>query len=329
MSDATAYMISSVLQDVSLTGGGPIKNVAAKTGTTNFDDAYVAEKGLPSDAIRDSWVVGYTTKTVIGMWYGYNIPTSEYCLRNLPATYAKDRLFRALAAAAFEENKEEFKMPESVVSLPIIVGSNPPRVAPNGYTGEVTQEYFKKDYQPDNAVDANESILATPTGIKGTYSNNKVTLTWNAVNGSSNDNYGKLVYNVYLGNTLLKVVNGTSYTYDATGKTGSLTFKVVATYESYDGLASEAASTTVQLKEEDEEMIFTINFSCNNNTFVSKKVSKPNKNKETEITITETDLQSIRPSADQVPAECKNIFKDLSWKVKNNSTIIIEYQPAS
>ena len=37
MSDATAFMISSVLQDVSLTGGTP-KNVACKTGTTNFDD---------------------------------------------------------------------------------------------------------------------------------------------------------------------------------------------------------------------------------------------------------------------------------------------------
>ena len=67
MSDATAFMISSVLQDVSLTGGTP-KNVACKTGTTNFDDNTMKNYRMPNDAIRDSWVVRYSTKTVIGMW---------------------------------------------------------------------------------------------------------------------------------------------------------------------------------------------------------------------------------------------------------------------
>lgn len=52
MSDATAYMISSVLQDVSITGGKPA-NVAAKTGTTNYDEATMNKYNLPSDAIRD------------------------------------------------------------------------------------------------------------------------------------------------------------------------------------------------------------------------------------------------------------------------------------
>ena len=69
MSDATAFMISDVLQDVALTGGTPT-NVAAKTGTTNYDDETMEKYNLPSDAIRDSWVVGYSTKTVIALWYG-------------------------------------------------------------------------------------------------------------------------------------------------------------------------------------------------------------------------------------------------------------------
>ena len=43
MSDATAFMISSVLQDVALTGGTP-KNVACKTGTTNYDDNTMKNK---------------------------------------------------------------------------------------------------------------------------------------------------------------------------------------------------------------------------------------------------------------------------------------------
>lgn len=264
MSDSTAYMISSVLQDVSLTGGS-IPNVAAKTGTTNFDEAFMTAHNLPSDAIRDSWVVGYTTKTVIGMWYGYDKNISrEYCLRNLPATIAKDNLFKALANGVFEQNKEEFKMPDSVVKLPIIAGSNPAKIAPTGYTGTVVYELFKKGYEPDSSSEA-DTKLPAPTGLKGTYSNNKVTLTWNAVNGSQNDSYGKLVYNVYKGDTLLKVVDTTSYTDNNPG-TGTVTYKVVATYESYSELASDAATVKVQPEEKpvSNNIKYTVEYYCEN-----------------------------------------------------------------
>lgn len=137
MSDSTAYMIASVLQDVKLNGGGTITNYAAKTGTTNFDDAYVKSKGLPGDAIRDSWVVGFSTKTVVAMWYGYNESTKEHCMRNLPSSIEKDKLYRALVKEVVESKREEFKMPDSVVKLPIISGSNPAKVAPTGYSGSV------------------------------------------------------------------------------------------------------------------------------------------------------------------------------------------------
>ncbi len=213
MSDATAFMISSILQDVALTGGTP-KNVAAKTGTTNFDDATMAKYGLPGDAIRDSWVVGYTTKTVIGMWYGYDKISKEYCLRNLPATIQKDKLFQALAKAAFESNREEFKMPDSVVKLGIIAGSNPPQVAKNG-EGNVVYEYFKKGHEPEEGAQQISNKLETPGNIKVNYSGNKVTISWNAVPRLEGDeNYGALGYNVYQDNTLLKFVEGTSYTFE-------------------------------------------------------------------------------------------------------------------
>ena len=41
MSEATAYMITRCLLDVHLNGGGTPKNVAVKTGTTNFDNATI------------------------------------------------------------------------------------------------------------------------------------------------------------------------------------------------------------------------------------------------------------------------------------------------
>ena len=232
MSDATAYMISSVLQDVSITGGKPA-NVAAKTGTTNYDDETVRKYGLPGDAVRDSWVVGYTTKTVIGMWYGYDTISREYCLRNIPATIQKDKLFLALAKGAFENNKEPFKMPSSVIKASI-GGSS---------------EYFKKGHEPKNASDE-KTKLDTPSGLKVSYSGNNVTITWNAVPRLGDDeSYGDFGYNVYQGNTLLGFVTGTSYSFTTSNPYGS--YKVIATYKSYSGAQSDAATYT--LKEDKKE----------------------------------------------------------------------------
>ncbi len=245
MSDATAYMISSVLQDVSITGGKP-NNVAAKTGTTNYDAETMKNNNMPSDAIRDSWVIGYTTKTVIGMWYGYNYidKTGEYVSRNIPATLQKDRLFLALANGVFEKNKEEFKMPNSVVKLGIIAGSNPPQVAKDGYSGSVVYEYFKKGHEPDGS-DAVNTKLATPTGLKVATNGNRVTISWNKVNRLEKDeNYGTFGYNVYQGNTLLTFTENTSYTFNTQSPYG--TYKVIATYKSYSGAQSDAASYTLK-----------------------------------------------------------------------------------
>lgn len=255
MSDATAFMISSILQDVSITGGKP-NNVAAKTGTTNYDAATMKKYGLPGDAIRDSWVVGYTTKTVIGMWYGYDKIDKEYCLRNLPATIQKDKLFLALANAAFEGNKEEFKMPDSVVKLGIIAGSNPPEIASENSGGNIVYEYFKKGHEPEK-TSSQVTKLATPGNLKVSYNGNKVTITWNSVSRLENDEkYGALGYNVYQGNTLLKFVEGTSYTFETQSPYTS--YKVVATYKSYSGAQSSPASYT--LSEEVKASDFTCAF---------------------------------------------------------------------
>lgn len=305
MSDSTAYMISSVLQDVALTGGS-IPNVAAKTGTTNFDEDFKKSKGLPADAIRDSWVIGYTTKTVIGMWYGYNTVTdSTHCLRNIPATIAKDNLFKTLANGVFEENKEEFKMPESVVKLPVIIGSNPPRIAPEGYTSGVTYELFKKDIAPENKENnsAEESPLSTPSDLRATNTDGKITLTWQGVAGSQNENFGPLGYNVYVGNTLLGFTTNTSYTYNAGETSGSLTFKVVATYKSYDGLASSPATLKVQLEEQSKKTVnYSINYyccqdeNCDNTTLLETK-KESGESAEESLTISIDQLPTITPTA--------------------------------
>lgn len=250
MSDATAFMISSVLQDVSLTGGTP-KNVACKTGTTNFDDNTMKSYRMPNDAIRDSWVIGYSTKTVIGMWYGYDSFTKQsiadgYVLHNVPATIQKDRLFNALVSAgAMESNREEFKLPSSVVKVGVAAGSNPAKLASPGQSA--IYEYFKKGYEP-NEYDTNSYKLPAPGNLKATESGGKVTLSWSSVNHSSmstSSDYGKFGYNIYKDGILIGWTDKTSYSFTPDGSVYG-TYKVVATFKSYSGITSESATITLK-----------------------------------------------------------------------------------
>lgn len=245
MSDATAFMISSVLQDVALTGGTP-NNVACKTGTTNFDENYMNNLNMPGDAIRDSWVVGYSTKTVIGMWYGYENTTKEsvrqgYVLHNVPATIQKDRLFKALVSAgAMESNRKAFTQPSSVVKIGIAPGSNPPKLATPG--GNAVYEYFKKGTEPTEYDTSNYKIGA-PKNLDVTSSGNSVTVSWSAVSPGElkNDTYGKWGYNIYKDGVLIGWTDKTSYTFMPDGSIYG-TYKVIASYKSTNEIQSEAAT---------------------------------------------------------------------------------------
>ena len=249
MEDSTAYMITSMLDDTSITGGGAMDRVAMKTGTTNFDEATRERLGMADDAIRDSWVVGYTTKTVIAMWYGYEKTNEElvsqgYYCHNLSGTVQRDRLFTAIANEVFEEDKEEFKMPDSVVRVPLVSGSSTAKVAGTGYSGSTIYEYFKKDHEPKG--NAETSNLTTPTGLTASYSNGSVKISWNAVNpGNTDSSYGDFGYNVYFNNTLLGFTTNTSYTINNPSNPYG-TYRVIATFQKYDGLNSEAATYTLE-----------------------------------------------------------------------------------
>lgn len=251
MEDSTAYMITSILDDTSITGGGAMDRVSMKTGTTNFDAATRERLGMADDAIRDSWVVGYTTKTVIAMWYGYektnaDLVSQGYYCHNLSGTVQRDRLFTALANEVFEKDKEEFTMPDSVVSVPLVANSSTARIAGSGYTGSVIYELFKKGHEPQNSTAV--SNLSKPTNLVATYDNSKVILTWTGVNPSVTDSsYGDFGYNVYFNNTLLGFTTNTTYTLNNPSNPYG-TYKVVATYRKYDGLDSEAATYKLEKK---------------------------------------------------------------------------------
>ena len=161
MSEATAYMITSMLQDVALNGGTPT-NVACKTGTTNFDSTYMEKLGMPWDAVKDTWLIGYSTKTVIGMWYGYDEMNQEmvnngYVLNNVPASRQKDYLFQALVReGAMEWDRSAFQQPSSVVKVGVAVGSNPAKLAGPGT--QAVYELFKKGTEQIGRASCRERV---------------------------------------------------------------------------------------------------------------------------------------------------------------------------
>ena len=339
MSDSTAFMIASVLQDVQLNGGGKIVNYAVKTGTTNYDDATVQSRGLPGDAIRDSWAVGFSTKTVLAMWYGYNEISSEYCMRNVPASVEKDKLYRRLVNAAIEDNREEFRMPDSVVKLPIISGSNPAKIAPSGYSGNVVYEYFKKNAQP--TASTKDDKLNTPGNLKATYENGTVTLSWKAVENPYSE-YGTFGYNVYFGNTLLGFTESTSFTKQLANPYG--TYKVVATYKSYSGLTSQAATYTLKEEEKQKEenkqessnqetnnkntIKYTIKYYCG--TTLIEQSQKEVSTTSDSYYLKATDI----PESTKIPATCTTTGRTISTNIpgtsipgtiSNNTTITVTY----
>ncbi len=321
MSDSTAFMIASVLQDVVLNGGGKINNYAVKTGTTNFDDATVAAKHLPGDAIRDSWAVGFSTKTVLAMWYGYNESNSEYCMRNVPASVEKDKLYRKLVEAVIEENREEFRMPDSVVKLPIISGSDPAKVAPSGYSGSVVYEYFKKSAQPSSSAGTDESKLSTPKNLKVSVNNDTVSLSWSAVDNTYSE-YGTFGYNVYLGNTLLGFTESTSFTKQLSNPYG--TYKVVATYQSYSGVNSTAATVTAVEKKQDIK--YTIKYYCDSELITSTSKSVTSNSDGYYLNATDIpDLSEADITAKGCNAADRTLSSNVPGTITNGSSITVTY----
>ncbi len=254
MSDSTAFMITDVLKDVSV-GYIPGVTFAAKTGTTNYDEKTMEDYNLPSDAISDSWIVGYTPDTLISVWYGYEEIDSEYCSHNLPASNQKNQLFIALGKEVFDKNNKQFTVPNSVVEVPIEYGTNPPMLASSSTPSDkIVYEYFKKGTEPTE-TSGQYAKLDKPSNFKVTYDEDKdrVTLSWSKVSATgAQDSYGALGYNVYFNDKLLGFVEKNSYTIN-NPKTPYGTYKVVATYENYSSNQSSAATFVLEDPNEEEE----------------------------------------------------------------------------
>ena len=221
ISDSTSYMIADVLKGVVTNRMRSSRfnitdNFSVKTGTTNFPNntwSVPEYKGLATDAIPDCWVIGFTNKTVVSIWYGYKQLDPEHLDRVLhwyPAIRQRENLFNSVANAVFNHDGTDFEMPDSVVKVGIEAGTNPPLLA-NEYSPNVVYELFKKGTEPTEYSIAH-SKLSAPTNLNINYKNSKVELSWSKVDDPGYINDKAFGYYVYFNDKLLGFTNKTNYT---------------------------------------------------------------------------------------------------------------------
>ena len=185
MSDSTAYMITSMLQDtvaygISVRTYRPVNGIryAGKTGTSNFDAATKKANNLPSNAINDYWMIGYNTEYSIGVWYGYDSIKHGY---NKFGSNENGRLFQAIAVGVFKGGTDNWKMPSSVVKVTIETECAtlmlPSQFTPNAYKRE---ELFVKGTEPVT-VSTRFARLPDVTNLQAYGSYGAITLTWTPI----------------------------------------------------------------------------------------------------------------------------------------------------
>lgn len=276
MKDSTAYLITNVLEYAAHYGfsggtGSYRGTVAAKTGTSNYDEATMQKHHMPASAVNDLWTVAYTPQYSIALWYGYDEISNQYY--NSAGT-PKDNLMAAIMKH-IPVTTEAFNQPSSVVAAQVEYGSWP-AAKPSEYTPEalIKTEYFISGTEPTE-VSSRFAKLNDVTNLKATQTNNGIKLTWDhkkpevleteylqkyfsqAVFGNStnqflqerlsynNDILGGMGYGIYLktssGLSQVDFTTDKSYIYKGSSS-GSITLVVKAEYRNFKNNASNEVS---------------------------------------------------------------------------------------
>ncbi len=98
MKPSTAFFINDILHEVLANTSFDLNGIyySCKTGQSNYDDKTKKLYNLPNNAIRDSWIIGYTKDLTVGAWVGYDVITKDNYLtpasNNIGKTIVKEIL---------------------------------------------------------------------------------------------------------------------------------------------------------------------------------------------------------------------------------------------
>ncbi|MBB5323358.1 penicillin-binding protein 1A [Anoxybacillus tepidamans] len=282
MKDYTAYMITDMLKSVVQYGTGTLANVpglhvAGKTGTTNYPEDVARKYGLPSNAVPDSWFVGYTPNYTAAVWTGFSKRSST---ANLSVYEQKlPRLLFKKVIAHVDDGGKDFPMPKSVVKLPIKKGSNPPQLA-GKYTpkDEIVYECFVRGSEPTET--AKDEQPPAPTNIQATYDQiaDAISLSWKY--GSDIEN---VAFEVRMKNDKgeVNVLSTTDLSLTISHPTSGALYTFEVYTVSKDGqVKSEPATTTLQVpsSEQSEPQTPTSDQNGNNNSGTPNGTNDSNNN---------------------------------------------------
>lgn len=295
MKDSTAYIINNILE-TAVSGGGfaggasvPGSHVAAKTGTTNFDEATMKAKGLPDYAVNDLWTIAYTSQYTVAVWYGYDKVTSTSF--NVNGGGFKEGLVGAVMRNIPKDTKG-WTRPSSVVEVAVERETWPAQL-PSEYTPSnmITSELFVRGTQPTEVSPRFAKLpdVKNVTTSKGT---NSVTISWdfdtpqvlttsyiqsyfnksefgnskgalaNARIDYNNNTLGGVVFAIYKEDssgalTLVDTTTNNSYTYKGYGDTNLV---IKTEYGKFKSNASSGVKVKLSLEEQKfEQIIATLN----------------------------------------------------------------------
>lgn len=295
MKDSTAYIINNILESAvsggGFAGGAAVRgsHVAAKTGTSNFDEATMKAKGLPDYAVNDLWTIAYTSQYSVAVWYGYDKITSTSF--NINGGGYKEGLVGAVWQYIPKDTKG-WTRPSSVVEV-AVERETWPAALPSEYTPSnlISSELFVRGTQPTEVSPrfAKLTDVKNVTTSKGT---NSVTISWDyempqVLSTSYIQNYfnkkefgnskgalannridynkntlGGIVFSIYKEEangslTLVDATTNKSYTYQGYGDTNLV---IKTEYAKFKSNASNGVKVKVSLDEQKfEQIVATLN----------------------------------------------------------------------
>ncbi len=227
MADSTAFLITDMLRTAVDSGTGakanlPYLDLAGKTGTTSFDQSAIEKYGLPENATRDAWFVGYTPQYTGAVWTGYTqTKSSDDYLGTSSADFSK-LVFKAIMSGS-AASTERFKQPSSVEKS--------------------GNEYYVKRGERPPSTQSNK-----PTNIQAKYdeASDSIQLSWNYLAESSTKTTFEVSYTVNGITTKLTSTSDMQAKLQNPEKGKPYTFNILAISE---GSASNSVSVSITVND--------------------------------------------------------------------------------
>lgn len=237
-----------------------------KTGTSDWGTGF-EDKGIPTAAMKDIWMVGYTSEYTIATWCGYDGGIYKYITTGVNDMNIPGKIDKAMLDYVADNisSPAPIAQPEGVVSITHLKGKFPYVKAPSGASGNsIVTGLIKKDYAAlkDYASSTQMSSLSSFSASLKSGTTNVVQIKFGAYPGSIAEEDKDI-----LGNVIFKVdvkLNGSilnSFTY--TSESADQTISGVKEGETIQVCGYYAFSNSEQKSNE----------VCNNVTF--PKAQKP------------------------------------------------------